>query len=217
MSPLKIFGSMLAAAILCSTSANAVSIGYKLVIDGSGPNGLDTPTFTLTNQSGSATIVNMMFSIGEISYNFDFASNINGPAGGSVTFNMPDLANGGLRSNIIDVDFSGFDPSEAVNFSVDIDPDSSDGTVNFKSIFFNNPGSQNSMLFVSFSGGSYLTTTIPDYSGPASNIFTFLGSQELVGTGPIESAVPIPGTLAIVAAGLVGIGITGRQPRKARR
>ena len=209
----KTLGALIAAGILASTSAGAVSIGYRLVIDGSGANGFDSPTLTLTNQSDTASIINMMLTIGQINFNFDFASNITGPTGGGVTFNMPDLVNGGGRSNVIDADFTGFTPSNEVSFSVDIDSDSGDSTVDFRSILFNNPGSQNSMLFVSFSGGSYLTTVLPDAGGTPSSIYTFLGSQELASTGPGGFAVPVPASVALLAAGLVGIGVTRRYPR----
>jgi len=198
----RILGSLLALAV--STPARATLIGVQLDLSGS----TNVPTFELTNTSTSAEIETFIFTIGDTSRNFDGVENItetNLPLSFNSVLNSPDdnLA-GAVRSNQLNFDFADFNPGGSFGFDADVDIDSANTVEDYRSVFFNNGGEPNSVASVVFSNGMTLDFTLGDQPAPLANAFTFTASRTI--------GVPVPGTLALFATGLlVAAGLTRRR------
>lgn len=179
------------AGMLAGASANAGVIGFQVTLDGD----INVPTITLVNQSDTASITNFMMTIGNTGFNWDAVINVVNPAGGGSVLNMPDSdTSGGARSNVIDIDFSGFNPLLFASFDGDVDIDSADTSEDFRAVLFNNGGAPNSHVLVSFSNGLSLGLDLPD--GPSGlTSYTFSASQD----------VPVPAGAALMFGGLVGL------------
>jgi hypothetical protein len=181
----------LGGAVFAGTAAHASVIGFQITLDGD----VNIPTITLVNQSDTALITNFMMTIGNTAYNWDAVVNVVNPAGGGSILNMPDNnLSGGARSNVIDIDFSGFDPTEFSSFDGDVDIDSSDTSEDFRTVLFNNGGAANSHVLVSFSNGTSLGLDLSDGT-PGLTSYTFSASQD----------VPVPAGAAMMIGGLAGL------------
>ncbi len=178
-------------ALLAGASAHAGVIGFQVTLNGN----INDPTITVVNQSDTELITNFMMTIGDTSFNWDAVVNVVNPAGGASVLNMPDAnTSGGSRSNVIDIDFSGFDPLEFASFDGDVDKDNSDTSEDFREVLFNNGAAPNSHVMVSFSNGLSLDLELPD-STPGLTSYTFSASQD----------IPVPAGAALMFGGLVGL------------
>ena len=163
----------------------APDVAYTLEIGGN----TNVPTFSLTNGSSEASaaeITSLLFTIGDTSLNFDYASGFVAN-GVSFTLQDPDTANSGVRSDQIALDFTaGFARGTVFQFQADVDPDSSDQVRDYRNTFFNNDTAPNSQITVGFSDGTVLTTTLPDdpVFDTVDNVYRF--SQQ---TAPQNGAV----------------------------
>lgn len=195
---MKSFLSLIMLVTIASSSYGGM-IGYQLTIGP--PTGI--PEFTLENTSSSEAITNFNFTIGNTARNFDAYLSSSAPAGVGFVFNGIDTNGfGGLSSDAIDLDLTGFVPGlgSGFQFTADIDYDTStSGGPPFTTTFFNNGTAPNSVITVTFASGAVLSQTIPENPVSAgSNVYVF--SQSASG-----NTVPEPASSAVFAMGLLGL------------
>lgn len=199
-------------------SAHAAVIGYTLDIFGN----VNAPTFQLTNDSTTASITKFNFTIGDTSRNFDVVLNTDDDVDSdssviSFTLNRPDTVNDAVRTDDIDIDFTGgFTPGQAFGFDgdVDLDGSSSPGSVeDFTTVFWNN-STDNSRILVAFNNSQLgLSWELPENPSPVpgsnfNNHYRFTQSREITDT------IPEPSTLALFGTALLGLGGIGRHRKK---
>lgn len=187
--------------VLSSGVAQAASTGFTLLISGNA----NVPTFSLTNDSVSATLTKFTFTIGRSDRNFDSVDlAANQPAGGSAVANGIDAnTSGGLRTDVIDIDFTGFDPGESVSWTSDIDQDpTSNVTRDFRNTFFNNGAFDNSVAMAMFSNGESASLTLPD---------TTSGPYSYSAMGAASAAVPVPAALPLMVSALGLASLVARR------
>lgn len=187
---------------MTTASAQASSVTPNYGFDLSLAGNTNVPVFTLSNTSDPAIqLLQFTFTIGDTTRHFDFVDALTSPAGGTATLNTPDSINNGLRNDVIDITFTGFDTGESVSFEADIDVDPSSNVVqDFRTVFFNNGTALNSVATAFFSNGSSLALTLPD--NPPNFQYSI-------------SAVPLPAALPLFAIGLAGMGILARRRKSA--
>jgi len=125
----------------------------------------------------------------------------------SATLIAPDELDDGVRSDVIQYSFGGFEAGEFFRFRADVDPDPSSNVIlDFRSVLFNNGALPNAVVTVQFSNGFTLTDTLADQSF-ASNASADLATQ-------VQSLTAVPEPSALVAWGialLVGAAAIWRQ------
>lgn len=196
----KLLASLFGAALMtAATASHAAVIRFELTIDGSVSDGFNVPQITLQNLSGAHSITNLMISIGDTAYNWDGVTDLTSPPGGNSTLNSPDTSTGGgVRSDVLNIGFTGFGPSESISFRADIDIDSSDSGEDFRTVLFNNAGADNSNIKVTFTGGDMLNVTMPDEQFFTE--FTFSARDN------VPFTTPAPETFVLILGGLFAVG-----------
>ena len=182
-----------------SASASAVPTVLSLEIFGDA----DIPTFQITNLTPDVGLIFFSVFIGDRSYNFDFASNAAVVVDTGATMlnelKVPFEINGGFRADFTTWHFLGFDTDDVFRFDVDIDPDSFDDTVDYRTIMFNNGTIRNAAVLARFTNGDRLLAALPDHGIRSSYSFR----------------IPEPATLALFGFGLAGLGVMARRRRRA--
>ena len=149
----------------------------------------------------AATLTKLRLTIGDTSKNFD-RTFIDGTLGASTRTRVSpnDNTTGGLRSDVLEWNFTGLDPNEYVTVGAELDADSTNTTKDYRTVFFNNGGdlSNNSVLTVHFLGAGITriqSFTLPDQTpGQTSYIFS--------------TPDPEPGTMAMLGMGVLAIAIS---------
>ncbi|MEX2140911.1 MAG: PEP-CTERM sorting domain-containing protein [Pirellulales bacterium] len=186
--------------------------------------GRDTPFMQLMNTSpdGGVEITRMSITIGDLMNNqqhFDWVRFFDFSPGITWQVVMPDAVPGNVRSDAIDILFTGFTAGKLVRFQTDIDNDQGavDALTDYRATLFDLGGSNpldNAKVNVSFSAPGFLpgvaVTQLTDFAptGP-----TNLGFRPIALCGP-ESVtafmhggavelIPEPGTIALLACGLL--------------
>lgn len=187
----------------CAGSASAATVGFTLVISGAA----NTPSMLLTNDSDSALLTGFSLTIGDTDYNFDaFNSLPSNPAGGTAVGNTPDTNNlGAIRSDLIDISYTGFNPGETSSWIVDVDVDSDNTVEDYRTVLFNNGSVANAVATALFSGGGVLSLTLSD-GGVSQPSYTFSASSVL-------SEVPLPAALPMLASAMVLAGFAARRKK----
>lgn len=178
-------------ALVCVSlsSAQGAFVGYRLDYRGDLEDDVNWSVYQLTNTSDSTELVRFAITIGDATHNWDAASFYAQTGPIAATLVTPDDLDDGVRSDDIVYEFSGFGPGEAYSFRGDVDPDSFDAILDFRSILFNNGGADNAIVTVDFSDGTQIVDVLADLSF-ASNTAAHLAG----------AAVPEPATLAIWSA-----------------
>lgn len=133
------------------------------------PGGLDKPQFDLQNNSDPGVLLTgFKITIGDTSYNYDYVRDEQATPGVGFTLVTPDRAIGGVRSNMVEYNFTGFTPTRSFSFEANIDPDVGTATTNFRQILFNNGAAPNAQATFTFSVGAPITITLPD--GPTGQL-----------------------------------------------
>jgi hypothetical protein len=194
-----------AALLALASGASAAIVGYTLTFSGSH----NVPTVRLDNDSGFLSVTDFNMTIGDTAYNFDFYDNVSTSSGMTAAFNRPDTVNGGSRSNDLDVDLTGFGPARFLQFETDIDRDSANTVEDYRNVLFDLNGSgysDNSLITVTFSDGSFLSGNLPDFPCNGNDTYAFSQSKKII---------PEPSTLLLFAGGLAG-AVAFRRRRRAR-
>jgi len=188
----------------------------------------DAPYMQLMNTSppGSpAEIVRFSITIGDLQNNqhhFDWVRMIDFSPGITWQFVMPDAVNGSTRSDAIDVLFTGFTPGKLVRFQTDIDNDQGDIDIftDFRQVLFDlggNSNADNAFAGVHFREPGFSTALagdfLPDFAqlGPTTLGFRIIDAWILKApetvqpyiTGGAGFVIPEPGTIALLACGIL--------------
>jgi hypothetical protein len=182
-------------ALVVPFASRASVIGYSLSV-GPGGGGNNTPRLILTNTSDSAGISRFVFTIGDSDYNFDIVAPVGGETtpGVAPTLVTPDGVNDGIRSQFLEVSFTGLVPTRQASFATDVDAGTSNITLDFTTIFFNNGALPNASVLVEFGSAGSLSMVLPDGSAPGS-LFTFAQTTDV--------PEPSTATLFVVACALL--------------
>jgi hypothetical protein len=197
----------------------------------------DAPYLQLMNTSPSgagAEITRFSLTIGDLANNaqhFDWTKVIDHSPGITWQFVMPDTANGGVRSDAIDILFTGFTPGKLVRFQTDIDNDQGavDLFTDYRAVLFDlggNNSSDNAIAKAHFREAGLppgvAVTQLPDFAqvGPTNLGFRLLSEcgPESVNpfiTGGQAVLVPEPTTVALFVFGMLALLGAYRQRRRA--
>jgi hypothetical protein len=196
----------------------------------------DAPFLQLMNTSppGAAEITRFSLTIGDLFNNqqhFDWTKVIDASPGITWQFVTPDTANGGARSDAIDVLFTGFTPGKLVRFQTDIDNDQGavDLFTDYRAVLFDlggNNSSDNAVAMAHFSEPGLLpgvaVSQLPDFAqvGPTNLGFRLLSECGPESVNPFIDAgqavlIPEPTTVALFAFGMLALLGAYRQRRKA--
>jgi len=188
---------------LLSAPAMAATVGFELRIGG----GKNAPILHLLNTSTTASITHAEVTIGDTGFNFNdyFVKHLN-----TVDFTATIEEDGGVRTDILSADFTNFDPGKAFRVKVDVDIDNEDSKVDFRNILFDLGGpdsSDNALVSVNFSDGTFLSGNLPDYESEPDGAYIFGLSREVGGPGgPPQPAIPLPPGLWAGLTLLGGLG-----------
>lgn len=190
---------------LSGVAAQAAGVvGYQFDIFG---NDTNVPNMTLLNTSATETITSLSMTIGATNFNFDAVYFLAPSPGGTISVTQGDgNASGGTRVDQFIVGFTSLDPTETAGWRVDVDIDNRNTVENFRTVFFHNGASPNSVVSVTFSDGTILSQTLADQGLASDDRFTF--SQSLN-----PAAVPLPAGLPLAATGLAALGLIRRRRR----
>jgi hypothetical protein len=114
------------------------------------------------------------FTIGDPARSFDIATIVTSSSSTGVraTVVTPDAVNDEVRSEKLEVTFTGLTPGKFVSMASDLDAANRNTTEDFTRVFFNNGDVPNATILVEFSDGRSLTMTVPDGSAPG-DVYTF--------------------------------------------
>ncbi|MBV5309697.1 PEP-CTERM sorting domain-containing protein [Chromatium okenii] len=183
-------------------TAQAYPVSAQLEITGSSEVGITGHTlnvsgWTLSNlASSSLDIIGFDFTIGDTTRHFDNKDSTY-PTSGNKTITL----NSGSTDRVdnISLSFSGFNRTEAYLFAVDIDSDSLFNQWEaFNTVLFNNGSAANSVFKVTFAGGGVLSMTLPETP------VAVVDGKTSTYTFTLTGEVPVPGTLLLLAAGMIG-------------
>jgi hypothetical protein len=189
----------------------------------------DAPYLQLMNTSppGSpAEIFRFSITIGDLQNNqqhFDWAKIVDFSPGITWQFVMPDEVNGGLRSDAIDILFTGFTPGKLVRFQTDIDNDQGevDLFTDFRQVLFDLGG--NNVFDNAFAAAHFrepglpitvASAFLPDFAqlGPTTLGFRAIDAWVLKGPETVQPfsvsgeafIIPEPETAALLLCGPLG-------------
>lgn len=183
------------------------------------------PYIQLENTSDSAEITKFVLSIGDTAANFDWVRMVQSTKADSsdpdigVQVSLVDGLEDGLRSDLVQLEFTNFLPGAIVRFRVDLDADSPNSfpSPDFRTVLFDANGSDNSdnaEIQVTFDGLSdprTLTRKLDDYAvpeptllGPGFRSYLEMDTVRIFAvSGDLTlQPVPEPGTLVLALAGV---------------
>ncbi|HRZ92068.1 MAG TPA: hypothetical protein P5022_04095, partial [Candidatus Paceibacterota bacterium] len=131
---------------------------FKVTVDGS----VNVPRIRVWNESRTARITRFEMTIGDTSRNFDSATDFIPPSGGAILRREPDDGNGGTRSDRVLLEISDFDPGESFTLYVDVDPDSENGSLDYRTVFFNNGSRDNTVFMATTEDNETSALTVPE-------------------------------------------------------
>ncbi len=212
--------------VTLAAQANAMPLAFELVIAG----GVDKPVITLHNVSApGAEITGFSMTIGDTAFNFDMVWAQTGVPGHddgapiSATLDSPDGFPNAIRSDVISFSgITGFCFGDKFFFKTDLDPDSIDGIVDYRTVLANN-GGDNAIVSVDFLKNTTtatldleITGDIDDYKFVLMAGGGFSGTTPVNPPGPGTAAIPEPTTMALFGLGLAGLGLMNRRRRLTR-
>lgn len=188
----------------------------------------DMPYIQLMNTSppGTDQIVRFSITVGDLfnnQHHFDWLKVVDFSPGITWAIVMPDGDNGGVRSDAIDVFFTGFTPGKIIRFQTDIDNDigNTDMFTDYRTVLFDmngNNATDNSLVTVQFQQSPGLPLAVasdflPDYAFlEPTNIgiqFGPCGPDAVKTFSAAGSAfvIPEPGSLALTLMGFAAVAV----------
>lgn len=178
-----------------AAGAARADVSFDFAITGNA----NVPTMFLTNTSTAGErITGMTLTIGDTAFEWDQTLNESGPL--SWTLIVPDHANGLIKADFIEYDFSGFEAGETFTFDGDIDPDGAGEPTagNFWEVLFDVDGdadSANAVVTVEFEHFADLSVQLPDFPRDPQNFY-----EVSSGTLVIPTPSAMAGGLAMLGA-----------------
>ena len=104
------------------------------------------PYIELKNTGTEGQITDLTMSIGDTSKNFDWAGLVQASPGVTFTVHSPDAIAGAVKSDMVTISFTGFDPGEFVRFRIGLSPDSASASaiMDYRTVLFQMNGSSTS-------------------------------------------------------------------------
>lgn len=205
-----------------AADALTVTAAFELTLSGN----TNVPTMTLVNTGDAGfRITGFGLSAGPTNRGWDYVQSLVAPAGGTATLLAPDDANNGARAYAIEIGFTDFDATEQASWIADLDTDTGNLTLDYRTTLFNNGSAPNAALSVAFEslvpGLSVapfaISFDLPDgTAGQSAYVFSGLRSFELPDpTGPGGSAaVPVPAAAPLLIAAMAGLAAVARRSRR---
>lgn len=184
-------GSLFLGAILLTGSISAAQFTFERTAAQPELNRL-----TLVNDDVNF-IAGFTLTIGDIGKNFDSLTIINADSGIVPSLVTPDGVNAGVRSDLLSINFLGFELGKSIVMKADIDGDTGSQTVDWQTTLFNNGDAANAILTVTWSDGITSSLVLPDEAGRDPMIPYHVSVPHV--------SVPEPVSILLLALGVVSI------------
>lgn len=154
------------------------------------------PFIQLVNTSAEAQLTQLQLSVGDLSKNFDWATLVQTSPGVQVSIQNPDSIAGAVKSDLLVINFSHFDPGDFVRLRVGLSPDlaTANKIMDYRNVLFQMNGSNtsnNAVANVSFTGtagSTVVTNQLPDFVN--ANKFTSTNLSLLTTSCGMDSVIP---------------------------
>jgi hypothetical protein len=186
-----------------------------------------TPYFELKNTSDQALITQISMTIGDVAKNYDWSKLVEASPGVGVNIQSVDAIMGGISSDVLTISFTGLAPGDFVRFRFGIASDNPNAGYiqDYRTTLFHLNGGNdltgNSIVDVAFLSGTEaktLSNQLPNFSMngqttatnmtfPDGPCFDHIVPFNTTGSGTIEPPPPVPepGSVVLMACGLVGL------------
>jgi len=129
-------------------------------------NDRNMPFFELKNSSASANITELRLAVGDSASTFDFASLIDASPGVTFAVTGGDTVPNGIKTDTLQLTFTGFSPGKTVRFRTDIDADVGNALDDYRRVLMDTAGTVGNRSVASV---TFAETGLPDMTISASD------------------------------------------------